>query len=159
MLSYGARNRQTGVTNMNEHSSRSHLVFTIWVLGFDPIDNTIIKSKLHLIDLAGSERNKKSGAKGDRLKEAIAINTSLSALGDVIAARAQQKSHVPYRRNILTHLLKDSLEKDSKTAMFVQVSPLNRDVSESSCSLKFAARVKKVELGKSNKHITSSNKT
>lgn len=61
--------------------------------------DTSWSSKLHLIDLAGSERVSRSGAEGDRLKEAAAINKSLSALGDVVAALQQRSSHVPYRNS------------------------------------------------------------
>jgi kinesin family member C2/C3 len=82
------------------------------------------------------------------MKEANAINVSLSALGNVISARANKSAHVPYRDSTLTHLLQDSLEKNSKTLMFVQISPARSDVVESVCSLKFAERVAKVELGK-----------
>ena len=79
--------------------------------------------KLHLIDLAGSERLDKSGATGQALKEAIHINKSLSALGDVIAARANKSGHCPYRNSALTHVLEDSLAGDSKTLMLSQISP------------------------------------
>lgn len=61
--------------------------------------DTVWSSKLHLIDLAGSERVSRSGAEGDRLKEAAAINKSLSALGDVVSALQQRSSHVPYRNS------------------------------------------------------------
>ena len=150
MLNIGIKNRTTAITNMNQNSSRSHLILSIYSNGKNKINNkNIIESKLHLIDLAGSERNKKSGAKGKTMKEAININSSLSALSDVIQAKFNKSKHIPFRRSILTYLLKDSLEKDSKTAMIVCCSCTNRDVTESSCSLKFASRVKKVELGNS----------
>lgn len=77
-----------------------------------------------------------------------AINQSLSALGNVISARANKSAHIPYRDSTLTYLLQDSLEKNSKTLMFVQVSPAKNDSAESICSLRFAERVRKVELGK-----------
>ena len=62
--------------------------------------------KLHLIDLAGSERLKNTHASGERLKEAQNINRSLSAFGDVLAALGSRKSHIPYRNSTLTFLLK-----------------------------------------------------
>lgn len=59
--------------------------------------------KLNLVDLAGSERQAKTGATGDRLKEATKINLSLSALGNVISALVDGKSkHIPYRDSKLT---------------------------------------------------------
>lgn len=64
---------------------------------------------LHLIDLAGSENIELSEAVGDRFKEATKINTSLSALGNVINALALKEPHVPYRNSKLTHYLQGSL--------------------------------------------------
>jgi kinesin family protein C2/C3 len=104
--------------------------------------------KLHLVDLAGSERLSKTGATGDRLKEAQNINKSLSALGDVIAALQQRSKHIPYRNSKLTHLLQDSLGGNSKVLMFVNCSPASTNAGETLCSLNFAARASKVELGK-----------
>ncbi|XP_012503292.1 PREDICTED: kinesin-like protein KIFC3 [Propithecus coquereli] len=103
--------------------------------------------KLNLVDLAGSERVGKSGAEGSRLREAQHINKSLSALGDVIAALRSRQGHVPFRNSKLTYLLQDSLSGDSKTLMVVQVSPVEKNTSETLYSLKFAERVRSVELG------------
>ena len=157
-LSTGSKNRKVSSTAMNADSSRSHLILSVYVVGKSrfPLSSGAIKEfsgKLHLIDLAGSERISRSGVTGDGLKEAQAINSSLSALGNCIAARANKQSHVPYRDSTLTYLLQDSLEKNSKTLMFVQVSPNATDSAESICSLRFAERVRKVELGKAQANV------
>ncbi len=93
---------------MNEHSSRSHLMLSVVVESANRISGGTTWGKLHLVDLAGSERISKSGAAGQALKEAQAINKSLSALGDVIMSRAQKSAHVPFRNSTLTHLLQAS---------------------------------------------------
>ncbi|XP_016117433.1 kinesin-like protein KIFC3 isoform X4 [Sinocyclocheilus grahami] len=145
----GHMNRATACTNLNEHSSRSHALLIVTVAGFNSSTGHRTSGKLNLVDLAGSERIAKSGAEGSRLREAQCINKSLSALGDVINALRSKHSHVPFRNSRLTYLLQDSLSRDSKTLMMVQVSPLESNVSESVCSLKFAQRVRTVEIGPS----------
>ena len=81
-------------------------------------------SRLNLVDLAGSERLSKTGAKGDRMKEAQKINLSLSALGNVISALVEGRSqHIPYRDSKLTRLLQDSLGGNTKTVMLANCSP------------------------------------
>jgi kinesin family protein C2/C3 len=147
------RNRTTFATNMNEHSSRSHCVLSVHVESVSRVTGAASRGRLHLVDLAGSERVGRSGATGDRLKEAQAINKSLSALGDVIAARAEKKAHVPFRNSTLTHLLSESLSGDSKTLMFVNASPIMCDSEETFCSLNFAQRVRTVELGVARRHV------
>ncbi|KAM9423142.1 kinesin-like protein KIFC3 isoform 3-T3 [Salvelinus alpinus] len=143
----GHMNRATACTNLNEHSSRSHALLVITVAGVNSSTGHRTQGKLNLVDLAGSERIAKSGAEGSRLREAQCINKSLSALGDVINALRSRHSHVPFRNSRLTYLLSDSLSGDSKTLMMVQVSPLVCNMSESVCSLKFAQRVRTIELG------------
>ncbi|XP_047008666.2 kinesin-like protein KIFC3 isoform X2 [Ictalurus punctatus] len=143
----GHMNRATACTNLNEHSSRSHALLIVNVAGFNSSTGHRTSGKLNLVDLAGSERISKSGAEGSRLREAQCINKSLSALGDVINALRSRHSHVPFRNSRLTYLLQDSLSGESKTLMLVQVSPLDSNIIESVCSLKFAQRVRTVELG------------
>ncbi|XP_075324822.1 kinesin-like protein KIFC3 isoform X1 [Odontesthes bonariensis] len=145
----GHMNRATACTNLNEHSSRSHALLIITVSGFNSATGGRTQGRLNLVDLAGSERIGKSGAEGSRLREAQCINKSLSALGDVINALRSKHSHVPFRNSRLTYLLQDSLSGDNKTLMMVQVSPLPGNMSESVCSLKFAQRVRSVELSSS----------
>ncbi|CAM9840016.1 unnamed protein product, partial [Ectocarpus fasciculatus] len=152
MLSIADKNRASACTNLNDHSSRSHLILSVNVDGVNRHTGATSAGRLHLIDLAGSERISKSGAAGQALREAQNINKSLSALGDVISARASRQGHVPYRNSTLTYLLQDSLSADSKTLMLVCVSPVVQSAEESWCSLNFAARVRTVELGKAHKH-------
>ncbi|KAL8128902.1 hypothetical protein V2J09_018057 [Rumex salicifolius] len=104
---------------------------------------------------SSSERIAKTEAQGDQLREAKNINRSLSALGDVISALATKSSHVPFRNSKLTHLLQDSLGGESKTLMFVHISPNENDLSETLCSLNFASRVKGIELGPAKKQFDS----
>nr|KAF6410226.1 kinesin family member C3 [Rousettus aegyptiacus] len=147
VFEFGHTNRTTEFTNLNEHSSRSHALLIVTVRGVDCSTGLRTTGKLNLVDLAGSERVGKSGAEGSRLREAQHINKSLSALGDVIAALRSRHGHVPFRNSKLTYLLQDSLSGDSKTLMVVQVSPVEKNTSETLYSLKFAERVRSVELG------------
>lgn len=108
----GNANRHVGATNMNEHSSRSHSVFTITIESSqvnaeDPNGKPHIKvGKFNIVDLAGSERQSKTGATGDRLKEATKINLSLSTLCHVISSLVDPKcTYIPYRDSKLTRIL------------------------------------------------------
>ncbi|KAH7691856.1 Minus-end-directed kinesin ATPase protein [Dioscorea alata] len=132
---------------MNEQSSRSHFVFTLRISGVNESTEQQVQGILNLIDLAGSEWLAKSGSTGDRLKETQAINKSLSALSDVIFSIAKKEDHVPFRNSKLTYLLQPCLGGDSKTLMFVSISPESSAAQESIRSLHFAARVNSCEIG------------
>ncbi|XP_023758682.1 kinesin-like protein KIN-14C [Lactuca sativa] len=147
LLKRASQSRAVGRTDMNEQSSRSHFVFTLNIDGVNPHTEQRVQGVLNLIDLAGSERLSKSGATGDRLTETKHINKSLSALSEVILALGKKEDHIPYRNSKLTYLLQPCLGGDSKTLMFVNVSPDPLSVNESLCALKFAARVNSCEIG------------
>ncbi|PIA30215.1 hypothetical protein AQUCO_05700137v1 [Aquilegia coerulea] len=155
VLQTGSNARAVGATNANEHSSRSHCIHCVMVKGENLMNGECTRSKLWLVDLAGSERVAKTDVQGDRLKETQNINRSLSALGDVISALATKSPHIPFRNSKLTHLLQDSLG-DSKTLMFLQISPNENDLSETLCSLNFASRVRGIELGPAKKQLDGS---
>lgn len=146
-IDIGEEHRSVGATLMNTDSSRSHLILQIVVSGFNTISKATTIGKLMLVDLAGSERVSKTDASGERLVEAAAINKSLSALSHVFKALASNSPHVPYRNSKLTHVLQDSLGGDSKTAVFINVSPLKENLSETLMTIKFGQGVRKVQLG------------
>lgn len=140
MLNEAQKNRSVAATKSNEQSSRSHSVFTLKLVGENSATRERCEGTLNLVDLAGSERLKQSGAEGDRMKETQNINTSLKSLGDVIEALGTGR-HVPYRNSKLTYLLRYSLGGNSKTLMFVMVSPLEAHLNETLSSLRFATKV------------------
>ena len=167
LVAVAHKRRSQGATNINLHSSRSHLIVTVEVVSRYKTTGEIRHGRLHLVDLAGSERISQSKVMGQQLKETLSINKSLSALGDVITARAteslklqqqqqhgalstdasgnasqkdHQQPHVPYRNSTLTFLMQDALGGDSKVAFVVCVSPSASCAEETAASLSFASR-------------------
>ena len=141
----GQKRRHVSSTQMNRESSRSHLVITICIETTNLQTQAVARGKLSFVDLAGSERVKKSGSAGEQLKEAQAINKSLSALGNVISALATEQGHVPYRDHKLTMLMSDSIGGTAKTLMFVNVSPVDANLDETQNSLLYATRVSTIK--------------
>jgi len=129
---------------MNRESSRSHLIFTIKISSVSRSTGETINGKMLLCDLAGSERIKKTEVEGERQKEAIDINKSLAALGNVILAVATKKRQVPYRSHKLTQLMRDSLGGTAKTLMFVNSSTSPSDLSQTISSLAYATRATRI---------------
>lgn len=157
LLEMGNAARRTGTTQMNEHSSRSHAIFTISICQVEKNTEAAkdgswssrrqIVSKFHFVDLAGSERATKTGNTGERFKESIQINSGLLALGNVISALGdprRKSSHIPYRDAKITRLLKDSLGGTAKTVMITCVSPSSLNFDESLNSLKYANRARNI---------------
>ena len=150
-MEVGAAHRTIGATQMNATSSRAHTIFTITFKQFarngDKWGET--KSVINLVDLAGSERAESTGATGDRLKEGAAINSSLTALGQVITALAEQsggkKTFVPFRNSVLTRLLQSALGGNSKTLMVAAISPADINYDETLSTLRYADNAKKIK--------------
>lgn len=144
-LNAGLASRHVGSTAMNATSSRSHTVFTLNVqlvrVSSEGV-RRVRRSQLHLVDLAGSERQKDTHASGVRLREACAINQSLSTLGNCIKALVSGQTKPPFRESKLTFLLKDSLGGNAKTCIVANVSALDRCCAETLGTLRFAQRAK-----------------
>ncbi|XP_020846128.1 kinesin-1 heavy chain isoform X2 [Phascolarctos cinereus] len=141
----GKSNRHVAVTNMNEHSSRSHSIFLINVKQENTQTEQKLSGKLYLVDLAGSEKVSKTGAEGAVLDEAKNINKSLSALGNVISALAESSTYVPYRDSKMTRILQDSLGGNCRTTIVICCSPSSYNESETKSTLLFGQRAKTIK--------------
>jgi kinesin family protein 3/17 len=149
VMNIGYENRTVGATNMNEHSSRSHSVFTIQIerceLGPDG-KNHIRAGKLNMVDLAGSERLNQTGSTGQRAVEATKINLSLSTLCHVISALTDPKAtYIPYRDSKLTRILQDSLGGNTKTVMIAAVGPADKNYDQTINTLRYASKAKNIQ--------------
>uniref|UniRef100_A0A3B4TKL3 Kinesin-like protein n=1 Tax=Seriola dumerili TaxID=41447 RepID=A0A3B4TKL3_SERDU len=146
VIDEGKANRHVAVTNMNEHSSRSHSIFLINIKQENVETETKLSGKLYLVDLAGSEKVSKTGAEGAVLDEAKNINKSLSALGNVIAALSEgTKTHVPYRDSKMTRILQDSLGGNCRTTIIICCSPSVYNEAETKSTLMFGQRAKTIK--------------
>ena len=137
--------RHTGSTLMNNESSRSHAIISIYIENNLIKENKVKKSVFHIIDLAGSERQKKTGTYGDRVKEAGAINKSLLNLSIVIQKIINNQKPIPYRDSKLTHILRDSLGGNAKTSIIATISQLECNLEETVSTLNFAQNAKKIK--------------
>uniref|UniRef100_A0A8R1DPF9 Kinesin-like protein n=1 Tax=Caenorhabditis japonica TaxID=281687 RepID=A0A8R1DPF9_CAEJA len=143
LMEFGNKNRKVGATAMNIESSRSHAMFTVTIESCR--NGLVTQGKLQLVDLAGSERQSKTGAEGERLKEAAKINLSLSTLGNVISSLVDGSTHIPYRNSKLTRLLQDSLGGNSKTVMVANIGPATYNYDETLSTLRYANRAKNIQ--------------
>ncbi|KAJ3272822.1 Kinesin- protein 12 [Terramyces sp. JEL0728] len=151
VLEEGIRNRTTGGHDMNEHSSRSHSLLTIYleISGFDDTDGHVQQryGKISFVDLAGSERVKESKPTLDTFNEALSINKSLLTLGKCISALADPKKtggHVPFRDSKLTKLLSDSLGGKGSALMISCISPSLTNFNETLKTLRYAQQARKI---------------
>ncbi|CAE8670101.1 unnamed protein product [Polarella glacialis] len=154
LMEKASKSRAVGSTDMNATSSRSHSVFALYLHGVNRELNSELHGALHLVDLAGSERLDRSGATGERLKETQNINRSLSSLADVFLAKAEGRSHVPFRNSKLTHLMEPCLNGQGKTLMVVNVGPEQDNSHETLCALRFAGQVSHCNTGGKPKRST-----
>jgi len=153
IFSTACKRRAVGAHSMNTESSRSHFCCTLRILRTSVSSGEKIASKIHLIDLAGSEMVRKTSAQGCRLNEAKYINKSLSALGNVINALTchsgsgpgqTSSRHVPFRDSKLTRFLQDSLSGNAKTMLVLTVSSAIENIQETIATLRFGERARKL---------------
>lgn len=150
-LFVGDANRIVAETPLNDCSTRSHCIFTIWIASREHGSHCTRRAKLHLVDLAGSERVKVSGTRpGDSVfQEACSINLTLHYLEQVIVAlhrkAAGQATHIPYRNSLMTSVLKDSLGGNCKTRMIATVALELNAIQETINTCRFAQAVAQIE--------------
>lgn len=159
LLAQGTSQRSVSATACNARSSRSHTVFQLYIDGVNGKTGDKLTSTCHFIDLAGSERldASKVASNPQLLTETKHINASLSALVTCMSSIASKSSHIPFRSSLLTHLLQDSLGKNTstgtigRTLFFVNVSPETINFHETMCTLRFADKLKAVEMNTNSK--------
>eukprot|EP01083_Nonionella_stella_P241273 842644_1 len=150
LIALANSHRTVSSTKMNATSSRSHSVMNV-MIRIERKDGSRVKSIISFVDLAGSEKVRKTGATGQNLREAQAINQSLTMLGNVISALAKigsgkkKAGAVPYRDSALTQVLKDSLSGNCKTTLLTAASPHKFNLMETISSFRFASRCKLVK--------------
>lgn len=127
LIKVGHRGRKIATTYNNDFSSRSHTI--LFVYRNFICEDKEYKCKLCFIDLAGSEKVRKSGVKGQHLEETKKINLSLSCLGNVVFALTNSSEHIPYRNSKLTRILKDSLSGDTRTSIVTTCSLERTDMN------------------------------
>lgn len=146
----GETNRAIAEHSLNQASTRSHCVLTIYIhTSYDAPDvdaTSGTSAKLHLVDLAGSERMHKTQSTGTTMKEALYVNRSLSYLEQVVVALGDKtREHIPYRQSKLTHMLKDSLGGNCKTYMIACIWPVAEHDDQTTATLSFAKRMRRVK--------------
>ena len=155
LLALGNKNRKTEATMANQVSSRSHAILQLTVIHSIRIGNgkdSVVESKLSLIDLAGSERASATNNRGARLMEGANINKSLLALANCINALAEnnngtgKKGNVKYRDSKLTLLLKNSLEGRANLVIIANINPSHVTLEDSHNTLKYANRAKNIKV-------------
>uniref|UniRef100_A0A0N4Z581 Kinesin-like protein n=1 Tax=Parastrongyloides trichosuri TaxID=131310 RepID=A0A0N4Z581_PARTI len=157
-IDIGTKNRTIAATNMNMTSSRAHTIIKIYFKQKIPKKSgsgtTTKTSEINLVDLAGSEKQKDAEVEGERLKEGIVINKSLTTLGRVIKSivdlqqlkgKKKVNIQIPYRDSVLTCVLKNALGGNSKTIMIAAISPADINYDETLSTLRFADRVKNIK--------------
>ncbi|XP_073907295.1 kinesin-like protein KIF12 isoform X2 [Castor canadensis] len=154
LLQMGLSRRRSSAHTLNQASSRSHALLTLYVSrpasqqmpSVDPREPPV-GGKLCFVDLAGSEKVAATGSRGELMLEANSINRSLLALGHCLSLLLdpqRKQSHIPFRDSKLTKLLADSLGGRGVTLMVACVSPSAQCLPETLSTLRYASRAQRV---------------
>ena len=149
--------------DIDGYEAASHVIATVKVTSANIATGHGVVGKLQFVDMAAAELTQHSGEEGKESESISALgdglrftNRSLETLGDVAVARSQFVRSVPYRNSTLTHLLRDSLEGDTKVLFLACVSSDQSDVQEASATLRLASRMRQVSIGKATRHSLTS---
>eukprot|EP00547_Thalassionema_nitzschioides_P004415 CAMPEP_0194201758 /NCGR_PEP_ID=MMETSP0156-20130528/1951_1 /TAXON_ID=33649 /ORGANISM="Thalassionema nitzschioides, Strain L26-B" /LENGTH=1311 /DNA_ID=CAMNT_0038927047 /DNA_START=163 /DNA_END=4098 /DNA_ORIENTATION=- len=146
------------------YEASTHLISTIKISSKNIATGCRSKGKIQFVEFAGADlvQQRSSKIKNPRTNDVLSpvgnkhdwkyANKSLVTLLDVVSAREQFERDVPYRNSTLTHLLQDALEGDCKVMMMVCVDSNPISSQESASALRFASKMKRVDIGKATKH-------
>ena len=138
----------------------SHIIATLKVTSANIATGIGTAGKIQFADLASADLEPRqssydeSAAVGTQSEWRFA-NKSLETLSDCVDARIQFNRSVPYRNSTLTHLLRDSLESDTKVVAIACVPDDVHQQQSMASFLKFASRMRRVTIGKATKHVLS----
>jgi DNA uptake protein ComE-like DNA-binding protein len=136
-------NRITASTKLNAHSSRSHAILRVKLT--QTTGDMIRQSTASVIDLAGSEDNRRTGNDKERLVESAAINKSLFVLSQCIDAISRGDKRIPYRESKMTRILSLG-QNNGITVMILNLAPLRSYHLDTLSSLNVSSRAKRIEV-------------
>lgn len=157
-------------TELAQYEASSHVIATLKVVSANVTTGIGSVGKIQFVDLASSDvlssqpagskptsspSKSVSGSYSGEGSDVKLVNRSLETLNEVVMARSQFNRAVPYRNSTLTHLLRDSLEHDTKVVVIACVSSDVSDGANTAATLRFASRMGRINIGKATKHTLS----
>ncbi|KAK1821975.1 hypothetical protein LTR12_003671 [Friedmanniomyces endolithicus] len=136
-------NRSTSATKLNAHSSRSHAILCVKIT--QTTGDEVRVSTASAIDLAGSEDNRRTDNKNERMVESASINKSLFVLAQCVEAISRKQARIPYRESKMTRILSLG-QNNGFTVMILNLAPVRSYHLDTLSSLNFANRTKKIEV-------------
>jgi hypothetical protein len=136
-------NRITAATKLNAHSSRSHAILRVKVA--QTTGDQVLESTVSMIDLAGSEDNRRTENNRERLVESAAINKSLFVLSQCVDAISRGDKRIPYRESKMTRILSLG-QNNGITVMILNLAPIRSYHLDTLSSLNVSSRAKRIEV-------------